>query len=890
MDEPESFGAWVSRRRRVLHLTQEMLADRLLCALGTLRKIETDERRPSVDLATRLAQELGVPEPWHETFVRVARGELALDHLGLPPELTASFLLPRPVAAAAPVPPSNLVVQRTRLIGREEDLTRLETLVRREDVGLVTLTGPGGTGKTRLAQELGRRLLETRTAHGDPLYPDGVWFVDLAPLTDPDLVLPTIASTLSMKEMGGAPLQAAVSTFLREKRLLLLLDNFEQLGVAAPLLAALLHSAAQMKVLVTSRVLLHISHEHEYPVLPLALPKPVAPGRTFPPAERLMQFAAVELFVQRAQRTKPDFHITSQTAPAMAEICVRLDGLPLALELAAARINVLPPRALLKQLENRLDLLTGGSRDVPARHQTLANLLDWSFKLLSPSEQRLFSWLGVFVGGWTLEAAEAVYVPAETMDRALVDALQSLNDNSLIRQVEELDDEPRFTMLETIREYASHQLAAGGQVDVARSLHAAYYLKLAERAEGELNGSEAAVWVRRLEMDHGNLFAALGWALERHDGTFGLRLAGALGHFWRLRGYWSEGRHWLEQLLDCYPQAESERANALLWLGTYAYDCGDLEHAAQLLDESYQLFKHQGGRSGMARVLEMQAKVAQQPGTLVLAQRLYCESLEIHRELGDKVAVASVLTNLGWVALERGQFGEAQQVFAESLERARAHSNLPAIAKTLNALGLVAASQGDYAEAKHLFDESLSLTRALGHTIGIAGTLNNLAYYATLFGNAAEGQRLSEEAIAVEREISKEGVTSVYHTLALAVLDRGDIARARSLLTECLVVDMKVGNTMHLIHCLEGLAAALAAGGQVSEDAWRSARLWGAANVMRDRFGTPLTPVEQAFYERYLSGARTQLAAAGFAAAWAEGQAMTLEQAVAYALDETNPE
>jgi predicted ATPase/DNA-binding XRE family transcriptional regulator len=514
MDGDASFGYWVRRRRKALDLTQDALARQVGCAETTIRKIEADARRPSRQTAERLAECLAIPIAERADFLRAARAKLAADRL-VDPTLdangrTADFPPPRTLDRWR----HNLPAQPTTLIGRTKEIAAVRDLLLRTDVRLVTLTGPGGTGKTRLALQAAAELLDN--------FADGVYVVMLEPISDPALVAPTIAQTLGVKERAGqAPLER-LKAHLRDRRLLLLLDNFEQILAAAPIVAELLAAAPELKVLITSRALLHLYGEHEFAVPPLAVPD----LNELPPLDALAQFAAVDLFVQRARAVKLDFALTHANAPAIAEICARLDGLPLAIELAAARTKLFTPEALLARLRNRLALLTGGARDLPARQQTLRGTLDWSYNLLDASEQRLFRRLGVFVGGCTLEAAAAVMsselraVSDDLYNSELdiLDGLASLLDKSLLRQNEGPDDEPRFVMLETIREYALERLAESGEEETVRNQHAAYYFALAHEAERHLRGAEQVRWLGRLALEHDNLRAALAWS-QAHTGA-----------------------------------------------------------------------------------------------------------------------------------------------------------------------------------------------------------------------------------------------------------------------------------------------------------------------------------------------------------------------------------
>ena len=602
MDEPSSFGAWVGRRRRALHLTQEAIAEQLYCALGTVRKIESDERHPSRELAARLAQVLQLPEEQQTTFLKVARGELALDRLSL----TVGADKPRPPPGSPP-PRTNLPRQSTSFVGRDTLLAEVRALLLREDVGLATLTGPGGTGKTRLASQTVAGLRDD--------FADGVCFVNLAPISDPALVASTIAHALGLTATSArAPLDD-LKDYLRDKQILLLLDNFEQVVDAAVVVAELLAAAPALTVLVTSRVPLHVQGEHERLVPPLTLPT----NGDQPLVEHLSECEAVRLFTERSRAVMPDFAVTSANAPAITEICTRLDGFPLAIELAAARTKFLAPQALLARLDSRLHLLTSGARDLPARQQTLRNTIAWSYSLLHAAEQTLFRRLAVFVGGCDVEAVAAVCFgsgdpapdvasapwsrSAEARPADAFEGLIALVDKSLLRQHPEgsgdVNGEPRFSMFETIREYALEQLEASGEARMLRWQHAHYYLTFAERAAAGLRGPAEREWLDRLESAHDNLRAALGWMLDQGETALAIQLAGALGLFWSWRGYVSEGRMWLRRALAGNDAAPADRARALHAMAFYL----GLEDDAQTvpwLEESLCLYQAADDTAGVA--------------------------------------------------------------------------------------------------------------------------------------------------------------------------------------------------------------------------------------------------------------------------------------------------
>jgi predicted ATPase/class 3 adenylate cyclase len=766
----------------------------------------------------------------------------------LHPDLQADF----PPLQTLEAHPNNLPAQPTPLIGREVELAAVQRLLQREGVRLVTLTGAGGTGKTRLGLQIAAELLEE--------FADGVFFVDLAPIRDPDLVVPTIAQALGIREAEGRSLSESLKAFLREKQVLLLLDNFEQVLAAAPRVAELLAGAPRLKVLVTSRAILRLRGEHDFPVPPLALPDR---GR-LPNRELLSQYAAVALFIQRAVAARPEFAVTNENAPSVAEICHRLDGLPLAIELAAARVRLLPPEGLLSRLEQRLPVLVGGARDLPERQQTLRGAIGWSYDLLAEREQRLFRRLSVFVGGCTLEAAEAVCSADGDLPIDLLEGIGLLVDQSLLRQDEPAEGvgallvgalsatpsesgrawEPRFGMLETIREYARERLEASGEGDAARRRHAQFFLALAERAEPELRGRAQGEWLARLEREHENLRAALDWCQAAEDSAeAGLRLAAALGWFWQVRGDWSEGRERLACLLALTGAAArtAARAHALEAAGLLAWRQSDLEAARALREESLAICQELGDRQGIAFSLGGLGLLVRDQGDYAAARRLFEEALAINRALGNRCEQEFDLHWLGYVAVAEGDYARAKTFFEEALATNQATGYLGG--PSFRALGELALMQGDYAAAHQIFEEALRTAQELKYKLDIARCLKGL-------GDVADGQ--------------------------------GDDETAQALYAKSLTIYGELGYKPGIAGLLQAFAARAATRGQAE----RAARLLGAADPLLETLGPRFEPALWPPSVRDMSAVRARLGEEASAAAWAAGRALTIEQAVAEAMAE----
>jgi predicted ATPase/DNA-binding CsgD family transcriptional regulator len=755
-------------------------------------------------------------------------------------------------------------------------------LLRSHDARLVTLVGPPGVGKTRLALAVADRA---RAA-----FAGEVWFVELAPLSDATLVASAVAGAMGVAEPPGGTVADALTDALRPRRALLVLDNFEHVLAAAPLVAALLARCPRLRVLTTSRAPLHLRGEHEAPLAPLAVPGPDDPDR---PADAgdVAGCPAGELFVARAQAVRPDFVLTDENAAAVAEVCRRLDGLPLALELAAARLKVLSPAALLTRLDSdrRLPVLTGGPRDAPARHRTLREAVAWSEGLLREEERVLFRRLGVFAGGFTVAAAEAV-----CRGSAALDGLTALVDGSLLRADAGPAGEPRFTMLETVRGYALERLAAHGEEARLRWRHVAHFVALAEAARPRLHGRDQEAWLDRLEAEHHNLRAALDWTVAGGRPGPGLRLAGALWWFWLVRGHLQEGRRRLQALLalaDAQGGARdardaATRALALRGLGVLAGRQRDLETARRASLEALDLCRALDDQRGAAETLNELARTLVYLGDSAAALPLVEEGVALGRALGDPRLTGLALQNLGSATFRLGDYAAARPLLEEAAALLGAAGDAWGLAMATSDLGHVARGLGDLARARTLFGEALAIRRALGDRFDVGVSLGNLAAVAVAQGDGATARRLLTESAAALVSIGVVPAVQPTVEMALGAWAEGHAGLARDLLEQrlrLLALLAPSGAARLVAGALEGLAWVAGQQGQTR----RALRLAGAAAALAGGTDPPRPAVLRETYPRWVEAARRAPGGALGRAAWADGQAMTLEQAIAYA---TRPE
>lgn len=724
---------------------------------------------------------------------------------------------------------TNLPSPLTSLLDRERELPAINTLLRQDGVRLVTLTGAGGTGKTRVALQAAAALPDA--------FADGVFFVDLASVFDPGLVISAIARTFGLRDAGDRPALDLLLDYLRDREILLLLDNFEQVVVAAPLLTDLLAGCPQLKLLVTSRSALRLRGEREVAIPPLAVPDL---GERLP-VEALTRIPSVALCVQRARAVRADFAITQENAAVIAEICRRLDGLPLAIELAAAQFRIMSPAAMADRLDRRLSLLTGGARDLPARQQTMRDTIAWSYDLLAAPERRLFRWLSVFAGGCTLEAVEAVWSAAGDARTDALTGLAALVDTSLLRQ-DQLDGEPRFSMRETVREFAAEQLESAGETAAASTAHVRFFRRLAFAAQGGLRGPDQFSWMARLDTEISNIRAALGWALANAAATRdGLILASTLTSFW-WHQHLPEGRDWLRRLLATgVADGTPLRALALYTLGFLGYHAGDGAAAFDVIDECVALSRSLGEEQLLGMTLALQAMGAAFRGDGEAAQAMIDESLTIVRRYPDRWMLGVALGFQARVAGALGDNNAVQASCEESLAHFRSVGERWLIASPIAWLGDLAYRRGDFTEAQTRYEESVALYQQAGN--------------------------LTEAAHALAG-------------LGLVALAIGDDVQAERYFRESLVFPTDTGRPLEVPSLLVGLAAVALARGQTT----RSARLLGAADELSAAVRMPLASFFQELDERTTAPTRAALGEAAFAALHAEGRTLSVRRAIAYAL------
>lgn len=844
-----SFGHVLRRARRHAGLTQESLAERSGISVRAITDLERGvNRSPRRDTLEMLAEALELTPASRAEWERLRR-YLAVR--------TASDDARSKLVNAASARRTNIPAPLDDLLGREADLSNVLSILTTSR--LVTLTGTGGIGKTRLALATARAML--------PEFEDGVLLVELAPIRDTALVLPTIGRVMDVQPSGDVPLIDIVHSYLGEKQILLVIDNLEQVIEAAPLITDLLEHAPRLKVLTTSRKRLNLRGERSYGVPPLAVP---ADGPATEPI--LRRSPAVQLFIERAAAVEREVEPTVDNLQTIARICRRLDGLPLAIELAAARSSALSLEAIEARLTRSLSFLTGGPRDIPVRQQTQRATVEWSYDLLGPVEQQLFHHLAVFAGGWTLDAAESVVNLSVAPDVDILDTMLMLVESHLITQRALPDGEIRFGMLETVRDFALERLSSSNEENNVRTRHARWTLALSESLEPSLDGADQLKAVDRYELEHDNLRQALDWLARTGHAELGLRLAGSLGPFWQFRGHLGEGRRQFDRLF-ALPTAlvpSIVLAKALTSAGVLASWQEDDERAQTLLQAALAIWLDlpPDERRGAVTALSGLGRVAMRRGDLADSQERYKEMLDIARSLDDQRGVRFALHNLGMIAGERGDLEVAGELWNERLKLSEAAGDIAQMARTLNNFGVMYQALDKYDRARPYLLEAIAIQRRLGDKTRLMGTLKNLGVNEVHHGNFSAAYACFDEGLALARELGQQGEIS-HALIGLAEVARkiGDLSRALDLQREALLASRPIRHSREFSQSLEEFATLCIARG----DAERAALLLAASESLLASIGSTRWPDGQEAFDRTLSLVRADLPDPVFAAVWEMG-------------------
>jgi predicted ATPase/DNA-binding XRE family transcriptional regulator len=905
-----SFGEWLKRRRSALGLTQEQLAVQLNCSTSALRKFESEERRPSTEVVEQLAEVFNIPQEERKSFLRFARGDWQA--------MAGVEIEESPWRASRIAPRSNLPASTTSFIGREKERSDIANLITKNR--LVTLSGAGGIGKTRLSLETAHELLK--------IFPDGLWFIELAPVSDSALVPQAIVTTLGLIDQAGRSPQMILTDFLQARQALLILDNCEHLIQACAQLAeTLLRACPNLHILATSREALGIAGETLYLVPALSTPDLVRVSLNILP-----DYEAVQLFVERAQSALAGFMLTHENALAIAQVCRQLDGIPLALELAAARSRMMSVEQIASHLDDRFHLLTGGARTALPRHQTLQAMIDWSHDLLTEPERVLLRRLSIFAGGWTLEAAESVCRDEDIEKYKILDLLTQLLNKSLIVAEREQGKDTRYHMLETIRQYAREKLWAAGEGEIIRQQHLAYFVDLAERAEPNLRAFDMVMWLDRLEEELDNIRFALEWAQETEIEAQ-LRLASSLLWFWHIRSHKNEGIDWLERGLsieaaergnesltpsramirgkalnatgtlrgesavgkeaECFeesldlfkelgPAGKQGMAYSLLGLGGWVGQMTAKEKDLQ--EQSLSLFREVGDSFGAAQCLLSMANLARLKGELERARAIGEEHLALRKEIGDKDGIAIAQALLGLTIWRQGDFQQAEELYKESLVGFREVGNIHFVGQALSWLSDIAQEQNNLEESNRLLQEALALAQRVGNITMMAKRLNDLGELARTKGDyKLATRRFNEGLIIFKKPGDKFGISSALHGLGRVAQSQEDYAAARSFYSEAIVLGQEISYIWPVALNLSAFATLAAA----QKKSKKAARLIGAAETQIPSIRLEMSVVERAEHDQSVAAARAVLGEEAFAVAYEEGKKMTLDEAVKYALGDS---
>ena len=822
MAEELTFGKWLRQRRRALDLTQKALANQVGCAEITVRRMEADAYKPSKELAFVLFEKLGIPEPERDQWVHFARG-------------VAEFPKKYPISLTDNQK-NNLPLSLTSFIGREKEQAEITDLLKNKR--LVTLTGVGGIGKTRLSIQVASRFLD--------YFSDGIWLMEFAPISDPALVGQIGVKTLGLVDQGNRPPQKILTDYLKEKKVLLVLDNCEHLIQAcAELAGALVRACPSLKILATSREALGIDGEFVYRVPSLTIPDVL--HTTF---ENLSEYEAVQLFIERAQSALTGFELTKENASSVAQVCQHLDGIPLALELAAARVQLLRVEEIATHLDDRFYLLASNNRTDLPHHRTLKAMIDWSHDLLTETEQVLLRRLSIFAGGWTLEAAVNVCTDKDNINVSdILDLLTSLANKSLITVERNQGKETRYSMLETIRQYAHEKLRKSGRVDLMRQLHLVYFLDFAEQGNAQIHGPDQVAWMDRLEKDADNFRAALDWCISKQSTEYALRLLSALIWTWDWRGYLSEIYNRFDQVhalpdVSNYP---APYASLLNHIGNNSYFAGKIHYTQAVLKESQEIWLKLGfdGELGLAQIFDILGEIAlYNDDDTRKARSLFERSFKLYQKHGAEQGMAWLTYQFGSLANAQGNYNEAENQYMKSLAKFSEIGDKSKIALILSGLGEMARVTDDYKRAGKYWEQNLELFQELKARFALAWP---------------------------------------YIGLGWVSLHTGDLEKAGNLFTEGLILSNESSNDMNIALALIGLAGVLGMTGKPEQ----AAQLFGKAEVLLEGL-SQLEPADQKDFDYYVSVARRHLKKSAFEKAWGKGRAMAIGDAIKYAIEQTN--